>query len=123
MIALGEVETLKGRMISFPNSHIHKVTTLTKSSTPKSETTFSSEDRNKESTKEERVMSKRRIVVFFLVNPLKRIISTREVAPQQIDAGGSMSLEDALKHRLELMKERRLTKQDFNVRKVHLCEH
>jgi len=30
----------------------------------------------------------RRIIVFFLVNPEKRIVSTREVAPQQPQAGG-----------------------------------
>jgi hypothetical protein len=30
----------------------------------------------------------RRIILFFLVNPKKRIVSTREVAPQQPQAGG-----------------------------------
>jgi hypothetical protein len=66
---------------------------------------------------------KRRIVVFFLVNPEKRIVSTREVKPQQQEAGGSMSREEACKHRIELMKERKYAKQDWNVREISLCEH
>ena len=66
---------------------------------------------------------KRRIIVFFLVNPEQRIISTREVPPQQIEAGGSMTYEQASEHRLELMKERKYTKQDWNVREINLCEH
>ena len=62
-------------------------------------------------------------MVFFVVNPLKRIVSTREVGPQQKHAGGTMSLDEAKEHRLELMKERKFNKQDWNVREVELCEH
>jgi len=51
--------------------------------------------------------AKRRIVVFFLVNPLSRIVSTREVAPQQQYCGGTIKNEDALEHRLKLMNERK----------------
>ena len=42
---------------------------------------------------------------------------------QQEPAGGTMSRDDAFKHRLELMKERKYTKQDWNVREIELCEH
>ena len=100
---LGTVETRNGRLIVFPNSHVHRVQTMTNLA--------------KEG------LAKRRIVVFFVVNPLKRIVSTREVAPQQYYAGGSVSMEEAKKRRLELMKERKYTKQDWNVRQVELCEH
>ena len=58
-------------------------------------------------------------MVFWLVNPERPIVSTREVRPQQ----GTMSLADAEKHRLALMKERKLHKQSLNVRAVSLCEH
>jgi hypothetical protein len=34
-----------------------------------------------------------------------------------------MSREDAMEHRLNLMKERKYTKQDWNVRDIVLCEH
>jgi Protein of unknown function (DUF4246) len=107
LIPLGKVSTLKGRLIVFPNSHVHKVTDM--SFVPKS-------DEHSKSVK-------RRIVVFFLVNPCRRIVSTREVAPQQMACGGKMTLEDALAHRLQLMHERRHTKQDWNVREIELCEH
>lgn len=65
-------------------------------------------------------VSKQRIVVFFVVNPRKRIVSTREVEPQQNYAGGSMSWEDAMDHRLKLMRERKFFKQDWNVREIEL---
>jgi hypothetical protein len=60
---------------------------------------------------------RRRIVVFFLVKLNKRIVSTREVASQR---EGAMSREDALRHRLELMQERKYHNQDWNVRRIEL---
>lgn len=104
MLPLGTVETRRGRLIVFPNSHVHRVSSMLNSL-------------------QEGGVCKRRIVVFFLVNPLQRIVSTREVAPQQDYAGGSMELDDALAHRLALMQERKYHKQDWNVREVELCEH
>jgi Protein of unknown function (DUF4246) len=74
LIPLGKVSTPKGRLIVFPNSHVHKVTDM--SFVPKSEHSKS---------------VKRRIVVFFLVNPFTRTVSTREVAPQQMACGGQMT--------------------------------
>ena len=61
--------------------------------------------------------------MFFLINPEKRIVSTREVPIQQEHANGTMKRDEALAHRLELMKERKFTKQDWNVREIELCEH
>ncbi|KAL3805310.1 hypothetical protein HJC23_009017 [Cyclotella cryptica] len=104
---LGKVETPKGRLIVFPNSHVHKVTEMIN--------VYQHDGSGGVSH-----TSKRRIVVFFLVNPQKRIISTREVAPQR---GGNMTHQQALDHRLKLMKERKFHKQDWNVREIELCEH
>lgn len=108
LMPLGLVQTLNKRLIVFPNSHVHKVTELKNLS----------DDMDVGDG-----VKKRRIIVFFLVNPEKRIVSTREVPPQQEIAGGKMSIDDAMTHRLELMKERKFTKQDWNVREIELCEH
>ena len=85
----------------FPNSHVHKVTKLENVKNISSE----SVDIDINNTY---YVQKRPIVVFFLANnPEKRIVSTREVPPQQSDVGGMMSHEeDSMEHRLELMKER-----------------
>jgi hypothetical protein len=115
LIPLGTVSTPKSRLIVFPNSHVHKVSDMF--FLPP----LSADD--DEAGQPPSSSAKRRIVVFFLVNPFRRIISTREVPPQQTGCGGTMSHDDALAHRLALMHERRYTKQDWNVRKVELCEH
>ena len=99
MIPLGEIETPEGCLIVFPNSHVHKVKKLVNTSTD--------------------TKARRRIVVFFIVDPAERIASSREVLPQQ----QTMSLEDAKAHRLKLMEERKYHKQDWNVREIELCEH
>eukprot|EP00980_Cylindrotheca_fusiformis_P022510 scaffold9384_cov64-Cylindrotheca_fusiformis.AAC.1 len=106
---LGQVETIPGRLLVFPNSHVHKVTKL--------ENALPAADGDGTTKK------KRRIIVFFLINPEQRIVSTREVPVQQEHAGGSMTWAEACEHRLELMKERKFTKQDWNVREIELCEH
>jgi len=103
LLPLGQVETRARRLLVFPNSHVHKVRKIT----------------NVSEINDSGKKQKRRIIVFFLINPEKRIVSTREVNPQQ----DSMKRDDAFKHRLELMKERKFTKQDWNVREIELCEH
>ena len=97
LLPLGHLGTPAGRFVVFPNSHVHKVSTMMAKGGA----------------------GKRRIVVFWLVDPEVHIVSTREVPPQQ----GVMSLESALEHRLQLMKPRRALKQERNVEVVHLCEH
>jgi hypothetical protein len=97
LLPLGRVETRKGRLVVFPNSHVHKVDTLIN-------TALAVEDGGIDD------VATRRIIVFFLVNPLKRIVSTREVTPQQVYAGGTLPLDDALAHRINLMKERKYHK-------------
>ena len=62
---------------------------------------------------------RRRIVVFWLIDPDVEIHSTADVEPQQ----EVFTREEALEFRLELMEERRLHKQSLNPRAVNLCEH
>jgi hypothetical protein len=98
VVPVGSLGTPAGRLLVFPNSHIHQLTPM-RATGPK--------------------QARRRVIVFWLVNPERPIVSTREVRPQQ----GTMSLADAEKYRLALMKERKLHKQSLNVRAVSLCEH
>ena len=98
-IPVGSVATPAGRVVVFPNSHIHKLEALTVAAGASEAT--------------------RQVIVFWIVDPDVRIPSTREVAPQQ----GVMSHDEALKIRLALMEERRLHKASFNPRAVSLCEH
>lgn len=97
LIPLGKVSTKKYSLTVFPNSHIHKLDTANKT----------------------KKVGKRTIVVFWLVNPDVRIISTKHVNPQQ----KKIKLSNAKKHRIKLMEERKYHKQTFNVRDLNLCEH
>ena len=95
---LGRMKTPARRAIVFPNSHIHQLSGM------------HSSDGNE---------AIRRIVVFWLVNPDRPIISTENVPPQQ----GVISSEDAKRFRLALMAERKVHKEDYSDREVSLCEH
>jgi len=98
LVPLGTVQLPAGRMVCFPNSHVHRLSEL-------------------KNTGEKDAV--RRIVVFWLINPDRRIASTQDVPLQQ----ETMTWEDAVAHRLQLMEERKLHKQDWNVREISLCEH
>lgn len=98
LVPNGSLATPEGRLFVFPNSHIHKLSDLV-SATGQA--------------------ARRRVIVFWLVNPETPILSTSDVPRQQ----AVMSRADALRYRLELMEERRLHKQSHNVREVSLCEH
>ena len=64
------VETLQGRLIVFPNSNIHRIALV----------------RNKHWIKRgNEGPAKRRAIIFFIVNPNVRIVSTQEVEEQQFD--------------------------------------
>jgi hypothetical protein len=95
---LGCLKTPANRVIVFPNSHIHRLSSM-----------YSSDG----------VDATRRIVVFWLVNPERPIVSTANVPQQQ----GVMSLDDAKRHRLALMAERKFHKESYEDREVGLCEH
>lgn len=98
-IPLGSVATPAGRLLVFPNSHIHKLGEL--------------------SVAEGAHEATRRVIVFWLVDPQVQIPSTADVKPLQ----GQISHDEALAIRLELMEERKRHKQSLNVRAVSLCEH
>lgn len=98
VLPLGTLSTPNGRAIVFPNSHIHQLSNMS-----------SSDGMN----------AKRRILVFWLVNPDVPIVSTAHVEPQQ----NTMSFEEAKKYQLSLMHERKTHKEDFSEREVFLCEH
>lgn len=95
---LGRLKTPENRVIVFPNSHINRLSSM-----------YSSDGND----------AVRRIVVFWLVNPNRPIVSTANVAPQQ----ATMKLKQALKNRLALMSERKLHKESYEEREVFLCEH
>lgn len=97
-VPLGRIETPEGRLFVFPNSHIHKLKALLTKG---------------------RAAARRRVIVFWVVDPDAPILSTRDVAPQQ----ATMKRADALSIRLKLMKERKRHKANFNVRSISLCEH
>lgn len=97
-IPLGRIATPEGRLFVFPNSHIHKLKALV----PKGKKAV-----------------RRRVIVFWVVDPDAPIVSTRDVPPQQ----GVMKRAEALSIRLKLMKERKRHKANFNVRSISLCEH
>jgi hypothetical protein len=110
---LGTLRTPEGRMIVFPNSHVHRLSEMYRS-----ESGGAAEGGTRPSG--ERQLRRRRIIVFWIVDPERQeMVTTRGVAPQQ----KTMSREDALRYRLELMEERKRHKQDFNVREIELCEH
>ena len=62
--------------------------------------------------------SKRRVIVFWLINPEKKILSTKSVVDNR-----NITYQQAIAYRLELMEERKRKKQDWNVREISLCEH
>ncbi|PVU86728.1 hypothetical protein BB559_006423 [Furculomyces boomerangus] len=111
---LGEIKTIENRMICFPNIYQHKIED------------FELKDKSKP--------GHRKILVFFLINPNKRIYSTAHIPPQQLEwhemelmknknklselpiliieeiskrLDWPMSLKEAKKHNKELMKERK----------------
>lgn len=98
-IPLGSVATPEGRLLVFPNSHIHKLSEIC--------------------VAHGAAEGRRRVIVFWLVDPAVRIPSTGDVPPQQ----GQIAHDEALAIRLELMEERKRHKQTLNVRAVSLCEH
>lgn len=98
-VPVGSVGTPAGRWVVFPNSHIHQLGALSLAAGA--------------------AVGRRRVIVFWVVDPDVTIPSTREVPPQQ----GTWTQAEALRIRLALMEERRRHKQTHNLRAVSLCEH
>jgi hypothetical protein len=94
LLPLGKVSPKEGRVTVFPNTHIHRLLPATNASTSS--------------------VAKRRNLIFFVVNPNERIISTQEVPTPQHDV---ISKSAALKFRDEIVQERKV--QDWNVLKEY----
>lgn len=127
-IILGTAETPQNRLLIFKNSIQHKVAKLT-NNTDK--------------------IIKRKILCFFFVDPNEQLLSSKDIPQQQLGkndiiilldgyilpvlssivseyVGNGISYEDALNHRLRLMKERKFSVDYTNKiyeRKFSLCEH
>lgn len=124
---LGGVRCREGRLIAFPNKLQHQVSS------------FSLADRSKR--------GHRKILALFLVDPHRRIISSANVPPQREDWAPCksnsandttpqatifpeqrlMTMMEAKQHRIAIMTERGLKREDqnkaFEVSCFNLCEH
>ena len=111
---LGKISTKQGRLICFPNIYQHKAMNVALNDTAKP--------------------GIRRLLVFFVIDPNHRIISSENIPVQQKEFYDSdknnvqiVKESDALKYRLELMEERKYiidqTNDEFYEREVSLCEH
>lgn len=115
---LGNLVAKQGRCIVFPNIYQHRVAP------------FKLEDNTKPGF--------RKILVFFLVDPTVKIISTQNVLPQQPDwddvqpdapatSRNKMTREEAEEIREKLMFERKYARDEFQKefyeREFSLCEH
>lgn len=103
IIKLGRIPTKENLSLFFPNFLQHRVSPL--------------------HLKDGATEGHRSILVFFLINPLEKVISTTHIpTPQQ----ETMSLEDAKFYRELLMFERKYEyseQNDFHQRSFTLCEH
>ena len=97
-IPLGQTTTETGKLLVFPNCHAHRVMKMVNNSPN---------------------VLRRRLVVFFIIDPNDRIPSSRDFPPLP----RQITLEQALADRLELMQERKQAKQSLNPREIELCEH
>lgn len=97
-IPLGQTTTETGKLLVFPNCHAHRVMKMVNNTSN---------------------VLRRRLVVFFIIDPTDRIPSSRDYPPLP----RQITLEQALADRLELMQERKQAKQDLNPREIELCEH
>ena len=100
-VPLGQCNTDTGLLMVFPNCHAHRVMDIV--------------------NKTNEVL-KRRLIVFFVVDPMQRIVSSADCAnamPRTLIADHEVALKD----RLELMQERKYAKQQLNPREIELCEH
>jgi hypothetical protein len=117
-IPLGRIPTKENLSVFFPNYLQHRV----------SEIRLDKTNHNNSSDR-----GNRGILVFFLINPFERVLSTANIPPQQKpvakDDGSvqpEMSLEEAKMYRELLMFERKFEyseQNSFHQRDYALCEH
>ncbi|XWV25477.1 hypothetical protein QJ856_gp0282 [Tupanvirus deep ocean] len=102
LVELGRLETVEDMCLVFPNFMQHQVSEF--------------------NLKNKNMPGCRKILVFFLIDPSSRILSTADVKPQQ----DCMSLEDAKLYRELLMFQRKYeisNQNSFYERGWSLCEH
>lgn len=110
---LGNLIAKEGRCVAFPNCYQHKVAP------------FKLIDKTKN--------GHRKILVFFLIDPMKRVVSTKNIPPQNpvwddrpVDRF-TMTLDEAKKYREDLMSERKYIRDELDrelyEREFSLCEH
>ena len=121
---LGQVTTELYEWIVFPNSHIHRLSKMTTWERYRAEREGQPPPQKEPATGRKSwrrylLNTKRRVLVFWLVDPEERITSTQDISNPQ----ANMTLEQAKANRLELMAERKLHKEKLNLRAVSLCEH
>ena len=97
-VPLGRTTTETGKILVFPNSHAHRVLKMSNTTS---------------------AVLRRRLIAFFVIDPTSRIPSSMDHPPLP----RTISLNEALKNRLELMRERKFAKQSLNPRVIELCEH
>jgi len=133
---LGKVATPKKRFIVFPNSHAHKLTKLQNAG-------------NEHASRTIVVFFLVHPAVTLIStahvpcqNWTKLRAATKALMEKQLEIWGlagdqcesslqeilefakwGFTIEEAKKHRIELMKERKYNKQTWNIRQVELCEH
>lgn len=95
---LGRLPTIKGRLIVFPNSHIHRFSAMLRKRIQ-----MNSADKN---------ATLMRIVFFFVVDPNEDVISSADVPRQQ---GTTMNYQQAQRHRFSLITERTHNQDGINV--------
>ncbi|MEV5103782.1 DUF4246 domain-containing protein [Streptomyces massasporeus] len=105
---LGSASTPAGRCLAFPNVLQHRVGSFRLADPARP--------------------GHRKILAFFLVDPSETIVSTSDVPPQQPWSGTStMTLEQAMSYREQLMQERKFFVDEHNEqlyeREFSLCEH
>lgn len=111
-IPLGTLPTPEGRSFVFPNYAIHKVNQMGLISQDKLAKAL---ERVPQST------VRRRIVVFFLIDPTARICSSSDLPPI---SDRNISFEEACANRIKLMEERSISKGFYNKGYSYgLCEH
>jgi hypothetical protein len=131
---LGEIETPTGRIIVWNNLDLqHKVgrlTVVTSDNEVKERKKKGREKKGKPDAMEVSTSPQpdlpsgiRKILCFFLVNPDRRIVSTKIVPEQQ----SVISLESAMEHRQNLMNDRKYKAsrdaEDWESRTYTFCEH
>ena len=115
LVPLGRIPLRTSDVVIFPNSHIHKLDMDTY------ENIYGNQPHEDENLSYRNDLT-RTILVFWLIDPSKPILSTSHIK-EQYKYNPEFTLEKAYEHRLKLMNERTKVKQNYNQPDLNLCEH